>query len=723
MEKQVIFRDQQEFQAADPNNLQTYVADSIQHIVSDAISNGLHYTGFDTSKSAGSSTKVDVAAGRLFDGGKVYVSEQVSTLDLFNHLPVTTKKKVAVVVWGQETDTNVEPRDFLVDLAAGTTEPQAVAMQRLRQAVVNVLPGTESADPQPPTVQAGSLAVAMITLDPTGITLIEMQTADKLPNSNDQEQRLQAQETWKEQAEPRIGSIATDLAALANKTANLAERKSIIEISGDVARLKEKLGLPSAYASYDADYFGDLTDTDPAAAGYSALVNNGLLFPHASELLAPLELFNPNDPNVIRSASGLVLPKYTSKVRLRTVGYAGDISLSQYQSQALNYYKFLTNRWNHHYGLTWNMYQQWYSRWYWTYHPTRRFNLGDNYWDDRDVDPYRPDVTPTSVNGSLLAQTILVPNAMWLTQIGLQFTQIGATGDVHAIVCETVGGKPDLNRAVTDVTIPQANLQAYPAETTVAIPPALLDAGKRYALVLITQGDHRVAVVSGNNYTQGTLFNGTDGDYFVADLTKDLMFTFYGAEFSQARTEVDLQSVSLAGGISDLDIVTEQVVPEGTELHYEIQVDGKWYRLDDGVDHLAGAPAIIPLRAVFLGTSDLAPAFTAGIDRLTASKSADAFIHYSAQRTLAAASTNITVEVVAHNYNAANHSLVASLEDAGASTPASLTETFAEEGGATRFRFTFAPSPGLTTYQVKLTGSKNAGTAPFTVTERIDVAQ
>ena len=43
---------------------------------------------------------------------------------------------------------------------------------------------------------------------------------------------------------------------------------------------------------------------------------------------------------------------------------------------------------------------------------------------------------------------------MWLTKVGLQFTQIGATGDVVIAVCETDGGKPNLEKTLTRITKP-----------------------------------------------------------------------------------------------------------------------------------------------------------------------------------------------------------------------------------------------------------------------------
>ncbi len=721
MEKTVQFRDRQELQSADLNNIQVHAANSLQHLRQDAVSNALHFTG--GLVAAASATEITVAALRFYNDGKVYVSEQELTLNLFQYLPLVTKKCVAVVLWGQETDTLVEPRDFLVDLTTGATQPQAVPMQRLNACNVNLLPGSESVDPQPPVIQTNTMALALVYLTPVGIERIEMQVRSRLPNLRDHEQRIGEHESWRAQAEPRIASIATDLSALANKTADLASRANVVELANDLARVKSKLNLPTAFASYEADYFGDATKTDTEGVGYSARLKNGLLFPLAAQAQAPLSLFNPYDSGVSRSATDLVLPAYESKARIQTTGYSGDISISQYQVQSQVLRQYTTTVWDYHYGYNYNYYGGWYNSWYWNYYG---YNYSwysyYGYYTSHTETAYALETVTTSYNGALIAQTLLVATAMWLTKLGLFFTQIGSSGDVVIAITETDGGKPNLEKTVTKVTVARADLKKYPTETAIAVPPVLLEAGKRYAVVIITQGDHRVATVSGNNYTQGTLFFGTDGDYFTGDLTKDIMFTLYAAQFQQPRTEIVLNPVSLAGGITDLSITTPQVVPKGCELSYEIQVGGKWYKLGDPENRLSVAPDIVPLRAVMVGTSDLAPAIQLGPQALLASRAAVSLTHWGKTRNLAATTTSIQVQVVVAQWSQANHALACALKVGGSTvTPSATVVKDEPDGQAKRFTFTFTVA-ATNSYQIKLTGTRSAGSAPFVVVERTDIA-
>ena len=721
MEKQVIFRDRQELQSADLNAIGQHAGDAIAHLVLDAVSGDLKFTG--GAVSAKSATEVDVAALRFYNGGKVYASEQTETLNLFQYLPLVAKKCVAVVVWGEVIDTDVQPRDFLVDLTTGATEPQAVAMARLCKANVNLQPGNESADPQPPVLQTGTLAIALVYLTPGGVERIELQDASRLPTLQGHEQRLFEHEAWRTQAEPRISSIATDLAGLAKKTMSLVGRDTVVELANDVARLKAKVNLPTAYASYESDYYGNTDKTDAAGVGYSAAIKNGLLFPTAGQASVGLALFNPYDAGIKRSAEDLVLPAYTDRARIQTSGYSGDISASQYQVQSQTIREYTATVWDYTYGWNYNYYNGWWNSWYWNYYG---YNWGwygyYGYRVARQETRYELQTVTTSYNGAIIGQTFLVSNAMWLTKVGLQFTQIGASGDVMVAVCETEGGKPDLLKTLTRVTVARGDLKKYPEETAIPVPPVLLEAGKRYALVLITQGDHRLATVSGNNYTQGTLFFGTDGDYFTGDLTKDLMFTLYAAQFAQPRVEVVLQSVSLAGGISDINIAAPQIVPDGCELRYEIQVGGKWYPLGDAAMRLSTLPDIVPLRLVLLGTSDLAPAFRLAPNAITGSRAATSLAHWSTLRTLAAPSSSITVQVVVAQWDAAHHTLACEIKSGATTyTPATTVVRDEPDGQAKRITFTFTP-PAISTYAIKLTGARTAASAPFVVVERTDVA-
>ena len=346
MEKQVLFRDRQELQAADMNNTQTWADEALRHIVTDAITGERQFSGLTvTGRSA---TELEVAPGRMYDGpnGKVFALESAQVHSVFAYLPLQDQKWLAVSVFGTEEDTDIQPRDYLIDLQTREVEPEAVAMQRRRVATVHIAQGLESPTPERPEPPTGNTLIAHVRLSPTGVQEVVLTEGRRLPNLQNMGARLQSAEAWRTQAEPRISSIATDLAGLAKKTMSLAGRDTVVELANDVARLKAKVNLPTAYASYESDYFGNAEKTDAAGIGYSAAVINGLLFPTAGQASVGLALFNPYDAAIKRSADDLILPAYTDRARIQTLGYSGDISASQYQVQSQTIREYTATVWD-----------------------------------------------------------------------------------------------------------------------------------------------------------------------------------------------------------------------------------------------------------------------------------------------------------------------------------------------------------------------------------------
>jgi hypothetical protein len=736
MQKQVLYRDRQEFQAADPNHAQDYTAQTFGDLVTDAVASDPKYAGFGVTEHT--ATEVTVAAGRYYNGGVIYVAESETNKSLFSVLPVATKKIVAITVWGDTVDTDVEPRDFLVDLTSGETEPQAVAMTRHQQAVVDYVAGLESASPQPPTVAGAQTTVALVTLNTTGIESIEMQTDNRLPQSQRVDLRLKTVEGWKDQAEPRITSISSDLAALAERTAGLADREAIINVASDLANLRQELSLPDSVINWDTDHFLDDEKSDDTGAGYTCITDAGLRPGHAGASVAPFDLLSPSDPAVSRSAADLVLPLHTHERRLQTIGFAGSVPINQYPAYAWTWYPYRWYGWRWHWGWAWP-----YNTYYWNtiyggyYARVRPVNYRTGrvlvqyfdpirrYWRYKYTYIYELGSTPASQTGSMLAQTFLNANAMWLTRVGLHFTSVQAGHDITVMICECDAGKPDLTKVVTTTTLAADDAAAdYGTETQVELEPSFLEAGQRYAVVLVSAGAHSLAVVSGAQYTQGTLFFGTDGEYLAGDLTKDLMFSLYGAKFTQTRTEVSLNAVELAGGMTDIDLEVEQHVPEGTELTWEVQINGVWRDLSaSGANLSAASPSLLPMRAVFTNTTDMAPAFRANTTGLQASRPGTSLVHWSAERTLDSASDNIEVRLLIDGYDSDEHTITVTLEDGGTTYTADSVTT-KPEADATRMSVIFTPEDGtgITTYQIKITATLSGAVRPFTIIERTDVA-
>lgn len=758
MERQVIFRDRQELQAADLNSVQEFTRGSLDHVVADAVTAGSGYAGFTVIQR--SVTQIDIAPGRYYRGGAVAVRLDTVTLDLFSHLPLVVKKIVRLVLWTQVVEADVQPRDFLIDAETGQTEPQAVAMESQRFAEINVVAGIESADPQPPTTDASTLAIADVVLGTTGIIEIRMLTDNVLPNLGAVAGRTRALEGWRSITEPRISTIASDIAKLANSIGGLMPTLLFGQFARDVALLKERLDLPDDATFYAADRFLDEHESDLVFAGYNAQVQEGVRFPWDGLHEAQLGLFNPLDAKVRLHADGLLLPAYTEQARLALTAYAGEIGIASYQYQTFEMIQKTMARTRLRYGPTFSVCTN--SSWwqtgqlnvgrattnpydYWQASTFTKdgetFEIEDvqmldsvghqiirlkQFWVDTEEEPYWDKVTTTiTVQGSQIAQTILNSQDGWLTSAGLFFTRVGDGGSVQVALCETYRGAPDLDQVLATVTLPVASLKAYPEETPVVFPPTFLKAGGRYALVITTGGSHFVATVSGGDYAQGTLFYCTDGAYFDGDLTKDLMLKLYFARFDQARVVTELAPLELAGGITAIDILAERVVPASTELVHEIQIAGVWYPLDQyTAGSLVNYPPLLPHRAVFLGTTDVMPGVRLTGSRLRTGRPKTALKHVSTVRTLGAPSSSIKVRLRLEGFDPAHHTCTIKIHDGAAEIAhTSVADTVIDVELGHRYREAiFTLGAPISSYRVVVLGTTDGANHTYHVAERLDWA-
>jgi hypothetical protein len=188
VENKIIFHANIDDDPTDFTRLQDFAENSLDHVVLDGLTDRTKYTGFTVTKSA--VTQISVSPGRLYSAGKVFSSgDSAWAKDFITQLPIAGKKIAAVVTWGSESDTDVRPRQFLINAETRQAEPQAVPMVHARVANLNVQIGQESPDPTPPLVDAGYTIVALVTLSPTGVDTIVMQVANELSSVQDHEDR------------------------------------------------------------------------------------------------------------------------------------------------------------------------------------------------------------------------------------------------------------------------------------------------------------------------------------------------------------------------------------------------------------------------------------------------------------------------------------------------------------------------------------------------------
>ena len=751
MERRVIFQDGMDNDPADYNNLQDYVQGSFDDIVADAITSDRKYAGFAASANT---TVLTVQPGRFYSGGKVYVTDSAFTQDFTTTLPVATKKLVSVVVWGNEVDTNSVPREFLINEDTGQSEPRVVATEHVRQANINVVYGSENADPVAPIVDAGVIVVATVLLSPSGITSVTMATDTALDSVSSNTTRIASLETFRAKAEPQIASLASDLTALANGQRNTVSLDSYGRTLARLAALEAKDGIPAAATDSDCDFFLDTSKSDLTFAGSQVKIDEGIRFADEAANVTALSIFNSLNP-LAKIVGGVLFPNYTEALRLQpSTVQSGQVQISAYSYTNNTLVQKTMSRVRIRYGSSMTVCTN--STWWKTgkYDATTHiFTINGETWvidpsdyakavinhqmvrvteffEDSYEEPYWDTVTTTTtVPGAQIAETFLNANDMWLTSVGLTFTQLATTGSVTVSICETVNGMPDLGNVIASTTVDRSALSTS-GETKIGLQPTFLSGGKRYAIVVITPADHWVATIAGSSYTQGTFFYVLDGAYQQGDATKDLMFSLYAASFTNSRASIDLAALSLSGGIANIDLIAPSIVPGSTSLTYEVQLNSVWYPLSAVSTLNLGAggsiPPLLPFRATFVGTPDVMPAITLTNSQVTVSRPRTSLSSISKARTLpGSGSSKIRVIGRLEYWQSAHHTVAAHLLT-GASygttvEPSSYTDVVTDDG-ATERTWVFNLGAAVTSYRIKLDATTDSALNVFHFAFRKDYA-
>lgn len=748
MERQILFRDYQEQQAQDHRDLQDFARASIDHVVHDAVTATRRFSGFTTTKTA--QVEVQVTAGRFYDiDGSVYNRSTTLVQSLLSYLPAAAKRYVSITAYGNETETDVEERDFLVDVETGRTEPDAVATVKSRDAVLAIVSGAESADPQPPAIPITSVEIARVLLDTTQVVTVTMMTGNRIASTELLDTRATALETFKGQIEPRVASLASDLAALANAMKQKSTQFDMSRIYEDLARVKARVEIPATASDYGADRFLDDSDSDSTnsqSLGYDAMVMEGVRFPDANADIFELAIFSANDPNAALQ-NGLLLPAYDSVFKMGIYPFHSDLGIAQYGFQTFDLVQKTISRTRLRYGAIFTACTN--SAWFRSgqYDPvTQTFRIGDEVWNVLDrpdtfggnahfprfqqvwQDTYTEEywdfvVIEHHITGAQVAQTFLNANDMWLTKFRFFLTVKAANEAVLLSLCEVTNGLPDLSKCILHQSVPHTDL-IVGDWTAVNVSPTFLKSGKRYAVVLTSNANHKIGMASGQNYLDGTFFYSTDGAYFQGDLTKDMMLEVWGARFRAPQVAIELAALNLDGGIKNIDILAGMIVPESTDLIFEVQPGGSgaWVPLKpEDLSAFNSTPPLARFRARFAGTRDIAPGLMLTGSRCKVSRPKLAFVHVSEVQTLAGASDDITVKVLLEAFDDTPHDLTCRLRIGGSWEDPAATVTQLLDAADKRYArsFHFTPGSPTDTFSIELNGTTNSAGNTFHVAERI----
>lgn len=727
MEAKVNFHQSQEVPASELNFMQQSTQDSLDHIVRELLFDEGRFIDLPCVKTG--PLEVTVGTGFFVNAGAVYRKTATTEHNLTSLLPSSGFRKVLVLVTGQQADTAVENRKFLVNVSTRAAQPRPVSTRKVREAVIDVIAGPASSAPARPAVGAGWKVIAELTLGTAGITVDPVaESANRAINLEGAMNAIALLQAQDKKTAALINTIRSEILGLQKDVNAKADNRRLNLLVSDMVELRQKLNISDNGSNFGFDGFANDDESDAAFAGYNARIEGGAMqMGHVTSQSKMIALLNPNDARVDKSESGLILPASTIELRLECDQYESDVSISSYAVSTVTGKKLQRSRSYLYYatkpgrsiaeealkatgkikvknpttgadetislaGKAWKIEQQGAAS-----AKAWKLTITDPYWDLEAVD-----ITTT---GSRIAQTFLCAQAGWHKRIALYFTDAGTTGDVHLHVCQLgTDGDPDLSKIVATATLPVASIKKR-AWTNIDFDPFYLNRGARYGIVLTTGGSHVVGCALQNGLSNGTLVASTDGVTWQTDLAKDLMFRLYACKFTSTKVIVEIEDVSLAGGIRELQTILTGHTPAGTDLIVQGRIGSTWRNLSETDETvLTTQPNLVPLRLVFVGTVDLMPGVDLTKSRVIASRPLLASTHVSTIRNLGVISTSsIVVREVSRDFVEAKHNWVVTLLHGGSFATEVVATSVKDDVRADGLRgrtWTFTV-PAISQYRIK----------------------
>ncbi|MEW6257427.1 MAG: hypothetical protein AB1592_15845 [Pseudomonadota bacterium] len=667
----------------DFENISQYARDADDLIVGGAVAYPHHWAGFTLSQV--SAIELSVNPGGLFVGGAVYSADAALTVNLQEYLPLVTgdRRYVALLLRGK-TETLVENRLVETDADTGETVQQALVKTEVRGLEIVVQMGLNSPTPLRPSIAATECNLAFVELATTGIVAIEPDNASRLRSLYEVNGRLTQVEGDVANTIRRTTTLETDVANIAARLGDIPNPIVMRQIKSDIGNIRRRLSMPDEARAYwyDAGLLRD--DWDTTSPTWLARIREGVRFPWAAERDAQLALLDA-DNAAVRRWGNLLLPAYTEVLRLEVLDDGGSKSISSAVHTNVQAVRREISRQVVEYGPTITVCEN-NSEWSSLFNQSvgelftangetfqvvsivaNRDVAGHRFYGIRQVitrsvsDVYWDYVTEEiGVTGAVYGQTWLCAQPMILTSIDLKFTRVGTSGEVHLMVCECAeSGAPQFDKVIVNKTLSPGEMA--PGWVKFGVRPSLLESARRYAWFTVTTGNHMLATVTGNKFAQGSSFVCSDGVWAQGDATLDYAMRLNAAGGFAPRTVVEFAPLTLENGMTEIRLLHGGWQPGGAPLTWEIKKpDEAWGPLTpdgNGMDHLNGLPALIQLRAVFSGTTDLQPCIVLDSRaRGMTFRPRGEMVSKSKQRDFGLSTTQIQVETVVDSWNPVTHS-------------------------------------------------------------------
>lgn len=284
---------------------------------------------------------------------------------------------------------------------------------------------------------------------------------------------------------------------------------------------------------------------------------------------------------------------------------------------------------------------------------------------------------------------------------------------------------------------PRFPVFAYPVRLTFT--PVYLEAGKRYSFHLASTSDHQFAVsVDPACYSvhHGDFWEYDGNAWFrvVAGGPRTLRFMLhylvwgqYGQNTptGQLRYPVELQPLSLSGGIQSVDILAEHIIPSATDLSYALYLNNQWQPFNPSPDNptpLGSSVQLARMQVIFTGTTDLMPGVSLANSQVKLTGTTQNSFYHISTNVARGSPTGTGIQVITSStgFVAAHHTLTCAIHTTAKVTPTTISPPVVLSDGVTT-QHVWAFTTGATSisnYQVELTGTTDGTGDNYVVNQR-----
>lgn len=337
-----------------------------------------------------------------------------------------------------------------------------------------------------------------------------------------------------------------------------------------------------------------------------------------------------------------------------------------------------------------------------------------------------------SLTGSVTAQTFQLSADRVITGVDVEILNPGGTktaANPKMYICENEQGMPMFSKIIGYGTL-RDNSNASNTSTTATTSvqfdlskPLLLNPGKSYSIIFTSNNTWNIGYSSNADNTGGVFYS-QDGQYWSSDLQKDLCYILRVADFGSGVTSftIELNALSLAGGIGSLNYKKSIDAPSGGDISIEIDINnnGNWSPLAT-VANIQSLPTYCPIRAVFTGSRYAMALLDTQNSKIVAFRPATSLRYISKDRTL---QTTGKLDVAYSLYGYDNtdpsepmHSFLPRLKmvDGPQITinPDMITTNRSEDGKVTKVTASFTIPVGATTYRHDIIGTTRSANTLF----------